>query len=310
MDGGAGDMPGVSRSRASAVADRPSLRKLWLRRARRVLKPPAVALVLFGGVLLYAVVADHGKAGPNGTTGPLRAWFARATAALGFTVSEVLIEGRTNTPEPLLRAALGVAPGEPIFGFSVAAARARIETLSWVANASVERRWPSTIVVALTERRPFAIWQHEGKFRLIDRQGQVVQGEDLARFRNLPLVVGAGAPAHAAEILDALGQHPQLAEKVTAAIRVGERRWNLHLASGLDVLLPEGHEAAALERLEQLEREHGLLERPLQIVDMRLPDRLVLRPASAPRAETEPVPPQPPSSNSKPPGQQAARRPT
>ncbi len=66
---------------------------------------------------------------------------------------------------------------------------------------------------------------------------------------------------------------------MTAAVRVGERRWNLRLSNGADVLLPEGEEVAALDRLLQLQQDHAVLDRPLQAIDLRLPDRLVLRAA-------------------------------
>jgi len=65
-------------------------------------------------------------------------------------------------------------------------------------------------VVFLQERRPFAVWQHQGKFVLIDRAGQIVANQDVAQFRQLPLVVGAGAPPAAAELLDALTARPAL----------------------------------------------------------------------------------------------------
>ncbi len=61
-------------------------------------------------------------------------------------------------------------------------------------------------------------------------------------------------------------------------VRIHERRWNLRLHNGTDVLLPEGAEAAAILRLAELQREARLLDRPLAAIDLRLPDRLVLRP--------------------------------
>ena len=79
-------------------------------------------------------------------------------------------------------------------------------------------------------------------------------------------------------MLDALTDRPALADKVMAAVRVGQRRWNLHMKNGTDVMLPEGHETVAMDRLMALEQDHSLLERPLAAIDMRLPDRLVLRP--------------------------------
>ena len=159
-------------------------------------------------------------------------------------MTDVVIEGRANTPEPLLRAAIGVSIGDPILGFSVEMARQRIESLSWVEHATVERRLPGTVVVDLQERRPFAIWQNQGKFVLIDRTGQVVANQNVAEFRQLPLVVGPGAPAAAATLIDALTDRPDLQKRIVAAVRIGERRWNLRINNGADVMLPEGHEVA------------------------------------------------------------------
>jgi cell division protein FtsQ len=211
-------------------------------------------------------------------------------------VTDIVIEGRANTPEPLLWAAIGVNKGDPILGFSLEETRARIETIPWVEHATVERRLPGTLVVNLQERRPFAIWQNQGKFVLIDRTGQVVTNQDVAQFPHLPLIVGKGAPTSAAIVLDALRERPALAEKVVASVRVGDRRWNLRMTNGTDVMLPEGHEVAALDRLLALQQQHSVLDRPLAAIDMRLPDRLVFRPKSEAK-EVPVVPPLPPSAS-------------
>ncbi len=136
-------------------------------------------------------------------------------------------------------------------------------------------------MVQLQERRPFAIWQNQGKFVLIDRAGQIVTNQNVADFRQLPLLVGPGAPAGAAALIDALNDHPHISDRLVAAVRVGERRWNLQMKSGPSVLLPEGHEAAALDRLAQLEEQHKLLDRPITWIDLRLPNELVLHPIRA-----------------------------
>ncbi len=262
-------------------SDRPTRWQLMRRRRRRLLRPVAVglvALLTIGGV---AVLARGAQPGPA-ITG-LR---ERVAAAANLRVNHVRIEGRILTPEPLLRAALGVAVGDKLLGFSLDAARARIEKLTWVQHATVERHLPGTVVVQLTERRPFAVWQSNGKFVLIDRAGQVVAEQDPVKdataFTVLPLVVGAGAPENAAALLDQLAAQPGLKSRVVAAVRVGERRWNLRLNNGADVLLPEGQEAVAMAKLMELQGTQALLDRPLQTLDLRLPDRLVVRPQTEP----------------------------
>jgi cell division protein FtsQ len=221
------------------------------------------------------------------------------TANAGMRITDIVIEGRANTPELLLRGALGFSKGDPIIGFSLEQARMRIEKLPWVAHATVERRLPGTIVVALVERRPFAIWQNQGRYVLIDRDGQPVTDEQVAKFKDLPLIVGPGAPEAARVLLEALSGRPAIQGRVVAAMRISERRWNLRMKNGTDILLPEGHETEALDRLLQLQKESELLDRPLEAIDMRLNDRLVLRPqpgTSPPdKPASPPVPPKKPT---------------
>jgi cell division protein FtsQ len=263
---------------------RPSRLKLLMRRQRRNLR--LVAFFAVGFCALMAAVTVAHSAQKGGTIATLQERFGKA---IDLRVAAITVQGRANTPEPLLRAALGVAVGDPILGFSVEGARSRIESLSWVEHVAVERRLPGTIVVDLVERRPFAIWQNAGKFQLIDRSGNVVENEDVSAFSDLPLVVGLDAPAHAAAMLDGLAAQPGIKSRVVAIVRVGERRWNLQLNNGITVMLPEGHEAVALTRLAELQTDQGLLDRPLVFVDMRLPDRLAVRAKPAPPAATAPA---------------------
>src|SRR3546814_12816220 len=93
-----------------------------------------------------------------------------ASAEMGFQVQDVLVEGRVQTPREELLQALNVERGTPMLAFDPRAARVRVESLRWVAEAKVERRLQDTIFVRITERQPIAIWQHDGQFLLVDDQ--------------------------------------------------------------------------------------------------------------------------------------------
>jgi cell division protein FtsQ len=97
------------------------------------------------------------------------------------------------------------------------------------------------------------------------------------RFATLPLVVGKGAETRARDFLALLDRYPQVRSVTKAAIFVGERRWNLRLADGLDVRLPENDVGNALATLSKLDQEDKLFSRDIVAVDMRLPDRLVVQ---------------------------------
>ena len=271
-------------------SERPSRWLFLRRRLRRGLRPALMGVTVAAVLMAGAVVVRGAQPGMLAAT--LRDRLAGMTS---LTVDDVVVEGRTMTPPGQLRAALGVSIGDRLLGFSLDDARARIERLTWVQNATVERRLPGTVVVTLIERRPFAVWQSGGRFQLIDRAGQVVAEQDpvkdAAAFSVLPLVVGPGAPEAAATLLDQLASLPLLRSRVVAAIRVGERRWNLRLSTGADVLLPEGNELVAMQRLLELQSSQALLDRPVQILDMRGGDRLVVRPGAATPIPPAPIPP-------------------
>ena len=97
------------------------------------------------------------------------------------------------------------------------------------------------------------------------------------RFVSLPLVVGKGAETRAKDFLGLLAQYPQVKSQVKAIVFVGERRWNLRLADGIDVRLPEFEVEKALATLSKMDKETGLFSRDITAIDMRLPDRLTVR---------------------------------
>ena len=200
-----------------------------------------------------------------------------AMADAGLTVQSVTLEGRTETARTDIIRMLGIKRGTLMIDVDVDEARARLEALPWVQSAEVRRVWPDRIYVRVVERTPVAIWQNDGELAVIDRTGHAIAGEDVTRFTSLPLVVGKGAESAAAGLLDLLARQPQLRIHVKAAVRVGERRWNLRLDNGVEVRLPEEGAEAALAELVRLTREQDILSRDIKAIDLRFPDRLIVK---------------------------------
>ena len=204
------------------------------------------------------------------------------SADAGLRVREILVVGRRQTRRDTLLDATRLAENAPILAFDPETARRRIEALPWVRSAIVERKLPATVLVHLDERRPLALWQNQGRFSLIDDQGKVIEERDLERFSDLVLVVGEDASAQASALLAMLETQPDLKARVRAAVRVGGRRWNLRLENGVDVQLPEENAASAWARLARYEHIHRVLGRDVEVLDLRFPDRLIVRKARRP----------------------------
>ena len=205
--------------------------------------------------------------------------FQGIAASHGFAVHDVLVEGRRNADPELLLGILNIERGDPIFAFDPARAKKDLEKVSWIDHARVERRLPDTVYVSLRERQPFALWQNRGKLHLIDERGTVITdlAKEMARFRALPLVVGEGAPEHAAALFDLMTAEPVIAERLEAAIFVGDRRWDLKLKNKVTVRLPEDDLALALRRLAEAQERDDLLDKDVDSIDLREQNRIIVR---------------------------------
>jgi len=206
------------------------------------------------------------------------AYAVRLSASSGLHVHDVLVEGRLNTPLETLQAVVNLTPDQPMMQIDPHYLRTRIEALPWVARADVTRQFPDTIHVRLLEHQPTALWQHDGTFSLINKDGDVILtgGDDVQVFSHLPLVVGKGAPLDANAILSILQGEPILANQIKAAVRVSERRWDVVTKTGIAIKLPETNPAQAWAQVARYAADFDLFDKKITAVDLRLPDRVIV----------------------------------
>ncbi|HEY1708817.1 MAG TPA: FtsQ-type POTRA domain-containing protein [Rhizomicrobium sp.] len=209
--------------------------------------------------------------------GYVRAAMARTNATLsaliadaGFGISEVHIGGNTRTPPETITAVLGFEPGQSIFSADLRTAREKLLHLPWVAEATVQRRYPDAITVNVIEKLPYALWRNDdGHVYVVERNGSLITDTGLDAFAKLPHLIGADAPAGAAEIVEVVLQHRAIAARMSAYQRVSDRRWNLILDDGVVVELPEHDWQKELATLEHLIIDKGVLERDISEIDLR-----------------------------------------
>ncbi|KAF0146577.1 MAG: cell division protein FtsQ [Rhodospirillaceae bacterium] len=233
----------------------------------------AVIVLAGGGTWLWATNGMERMRARVGTE------LTELSTWMGFRLDDIRVTGRVRTPAGHILTALRLKRGESLFLLDVQETKRRLEALPWVRVAVVERRLPDMVRLSLVERQVVALWQREGRHVLIDAEGTEVM-DDIKPFRHLPIVVGEKAPSQVGTLLALVRSQPTLAPRVRAAQLVSGRRWNLRLDdvnNGIDARLPEENPAEALQHLVDFDREHGLLRRRLVMVDLRIPDRLVVR---------------------------------
>ena len=198
-------------------------------------------------------------------------------AHLGFGISEIEITGLALTREADVAHALGIEPGSTSLDFDIAQARLRVEEIPSVAEATIRKIYPDKLVVAITEKEPMARWRVDGATMLIDASGSPIAPAG-AENGDLPLVIGEGAADDAMPMINLINRYPDLTFDLAALNRVADRRWDLIFYSGLRVQLPETGVVDALSRLNDYQLEHQLLQRDLDLIDMRVAQYVAVRP--------------------------------
>lgn len=292
--------PPRSMARAAEKGNRRRALPRWAKPAMEAAGVLALFAVVGGGLFVTW------KTGVVGAlTSEISTRFVGRSAAVGFALGEVFVEGRTATDGQTVMKTLGITRGDPLLSFDIHAAQERLMELPWVLDARIERRLPDALYVRLIERKPMAIWQHDGKMTVIDSDGRTL-GDAAAlaargdkTLERLPQVVGPGAAEAARDLLDALSHVPVVERRVTAAVRVGQRRWDLTLDNRIVIRLPEEGMVQSLHQLAELEIKEGVLGRDIVSLDLRQRDRMTVR---------LPDPPPEPETNKKPGGTATAAK--
>jgi cell division protein FtsQ len=200
-----------------------------------------------------------------------------AANATGFGISSIALTGQAQLTREQILATAGVTGRTSLLFLNADDARVRLKANPWIADATVLKLYPDRLHISVTERRPYALWQKDGRVSVIARDGAVLETYVAPQLAELPLVVGQGAARHAEQFLTVMDRYPALREQVRAYVLVAERRWNLRMKSGLDVRLPESEPERAIDILLALDRDKKLLSRDLAAIDLRLADRVTVR---------------------------------
>jgi cell division protein FtsQ len=195
-----------------------------------------------------------------------------------FTITEIDVLDVSRDLAEQIRVAAFVRLPASSLELDVAAVRERIESLDAVERARVRALPSGVLEIRAIERVPVVIWRSADGLELLDQNGvRVAEVDSRIRRPDLPLIAGEGASGHVPEALVILAEARPVSERVRGLVRMGERRWDLVLDRDQVIRLPEADPVGALRRVMALDTAQQLMKRDLTVVDMRDPERPMLR---------------------------------
>lgn len=257
----------------------------WPMRRRGKLGTPAVqrliiisVAALIGGCLFWSLTENGSQARTLESVGveleQLASWS-------GFGIDQVTLRGHRFTLDSDVFEALGLDQARSVVSFDIIAARQAVEELAWVEQAAITRVYPDQLLVEISERAPYALWQRGDRYVIVDDEGRVLSGADPDTApEGLLQIAGEGAATEATALAALLSGHPEIAGSMRLAERVGGRRWRLHLDGGSRIELPATGAAAVLADLKTWKGLGKLLAAGNTVIDARSSGRIAVRNAA------------------------------
>jgi cell division protein FtsQ len=204
---------------------------------------------------------------------------AEAVGQAGFAVRSIEVTGIDRMDRQTVYAIALDQKSRAMPLVDLGRVRSELMRYGWVSDARVSRRLPDTLVIDIVERKPAAIWQHDGALSLIDAEGIVLEPVALNAMPDLPLVIGPDANLQATALTALMETAKRLKPMLSGASWVGNRRWDLRFQSGEVLALPEGEAAAAgaLSKFDGMDAQQRLLGRGFVRFDMRDPAKMFVR---------------------------------
>lgn len=253
--------PTFSRARRRAITgeillDEATARRLRRRRLRRALTAVAGLAVVAALIALYLSPA--------------------------LRVHEVEVVGATQVDPAKVRE-MASMNGDSMFHLDFAGAEHQISYLPLVRDVKIERHWPHTVRIVVSERQPWGYWQTGDMKYVIDAEGVVLA--DVPPGEGAPVIVDSNpirlVPGDRVD-LDAVRLTRTLVERVPSALALNIVAFEYSVAQGLALATDAGYRVVLgdsqnvdykLAVWKAVEEDLGRDGMPGHVLDLRFRDR-------------------------------------
>ncbi|WP_231680753.1 cell division protein FtsQ/DivIB [Citromicrobium sp. JL477] len=242
--------------------------------SQRQLQGGFLALILAGAAALAWMVASAA-----GVPALLHQQLATSAGAAGFQMRNIDLTGVERMNRLKVYEEVMEHRGTPMPLLNLAAIRDDLRRMPWVAEARVSRQLPDKLVIDIQERTPHAVLVKPDRLVLIDRNGIELDPISEKDAQGMLRISGAGAAQQIESLDHVLAAAPALQPQIASAHRIGERRWNIVFKTGQILALPQGEDEAAEAFIDfaRMDGLYRLLGGKAAVIDLRVPDRYVLR---------------------------------
>lgn len=203
-----------------------------------------------------------------------------------FAVDQIVFLGNRHVSDRELAELMDLKKGDNLFGISSSRAVRYLESSPWVYRAELRKEFPRRLLVRISEAVPHALLKRKNDLFLLDANGTVLKKLKQAQEPFLPVIVSEAPTKHKLAFKEALKLAGVIKDiglaKVKKRIEIsgiknGPESLVINI-DGLIVKLGEGQYKDKLTRLFELSGEISRRNIPVEYVDLRFANRVIVKP--------------------------------
>jgi cell division protein FtsQ len=203
-------------------------------------------------------------------------------------IDNVQIEGafvhlsRDDIRQQLMQALKG-----DYFTADIEAVRASLLLLPWVQDASIRRKWPSSLQIRIVERRAIAYWSDDS---LLSDQGELFTPKQISGDLQIPAIIGPEGLHHKVwDFLVALDTKLSgLGLDVNRLVLDERRSWSMLLSNGVELQLGRNDTERRIQRfIKVFSMQNAPNIDDINYIDLRYPNGFAMKTKALPENDND-----------------------
>ncbi|MBA4372383.1 MAG: hypothetical protein C0402_05925 [Thermodesulfovibrio sp.] len=208
-----------------------------------------------------------------------------AVLRTAFPLQQIRFSGNQHLTDEDLRALTGLGAKENLATLSSGAVFHSMNTSPWIRSVSVRKELPGTLHIFIKEAEPFALLDMGGKHFIVDNKGKLLEELKDSSIPFLPVIVGNPFEkkevfGEAIILVRAIKDAGLISRKDRIEVIAHKQQEMTVNLDGMVVKVGTGDYHEKLVRLLELEEEIKSRRIPVDYIDLRFANRVVVKPVN------------------------------
>ncbi|MGC2064084.1 MAG: FtsQ-type POTRA domain-containing protein [Thermodesulfovibrionales bacterium] len=202
-----------------------------------------------------------------------------------FPLRQIRFSGNQHLSDDDLRALTGLGGRENLATLSSGSVFRSMSASPWIRSVSVRKEFPGTLQIFIKEAEPFALLDMGGRHFIVDNKGKLLEELKDSSIPFLPVIVGnpfekKEAFGEAITLVRAIKDAGLIARKDRIEVIAHKQQDMTVNLDGVVVKVGTGDYHEKLVRLLELEEEIKSRRIPVDYIDLRFANRVVVKPVN------------------------------